>query len=169
MHASVDPALIEQLVFNLLDNAHKYGGQERPYPGPVEGRLDRTMISVVDDGPGIPKEDLEKVFEKFYRVRDGDGRPAGTGLGLAICRAIAQAMGGTIRAESPVAAGRGSRFVVELPSRRRLFMNRPRILVVDDEPQIIRFLKPALSCCGYRRADRGNCDRSPAPVGDTVT
>ena len=57
------------------------------------------------------------MFEKFYRVRGSDGRPAGTGLGLAICRAIVQAMGGTIRAESPVAMGQGTRFVVELPQR----------------------------------------------------
>ena len=55
------------------------------------------------------------MFEKFYRLRDGDGRSAGTGLGLAICRAIAEAMGGSIRAESPAAMGKGARFVVELP------------------------------------------------------
>ena len=112
--AAVDPALIEQLVFNLLDNAHKYGGGA-PIRVRVEGGDGRIVLSVEDQGPGIPREDLEKVFEKFYRVRDGDGRPAGTGLGLAICRAIAQAMGGTIRAESPAAMGRGARFVVELP------------------------------------------------------
>ena len=113
--AEADPALIEQLVFNLLDNAHKYGGGT-----PVTVRVKESgkliHLSVEDQGPGIAREELEKVFEKFYRVRDGDGRPAGTGLGLAICRAIAQAMGGSIRAESPVAAGRGARFLVELPA-----------------------------------------------------
>ncbi|WP_421695463.1 ATP-binding protein [Aestuariivirga sp.] len=112
--AAVDPALIEQMVFNLLDNAHKYGGGA-PIRVRVDGRDGRTVLIVEDQGPGIAKGDLEKVFEKFYRVRDGDGRPAGTGLGLAICRAIAEAMGGTIRAESPAAMGQGARFVVELP------------------------------------------------------
>ena len=113
--AAVDPALIEQLVFNLLDNAHKYGGGA-PIRVHVEARDGHIVLSVEDQGSGIPKEDLEKVFEKFYRVRDGDGRPAGTGLGLAICRAIAQAMGGTIKAESPAAMGKGARFVVDLPA-----------------------------------------------------
>jgi two-component system sensor histidine kinase KdpD len=112
--AAVDPALLEQLVFNLLDNAHKYG-RGAPVLVRVEHKDGRVVLSVEDQGPGIPREDLEKVFEKFYRVRDDDGRPAGTGLGLAICRAIAQAMGGAIRAESPAAMGRGARFVVELP------------------------------------------------------
>lgn len=113
--AVVDPALIEQLVFNLLDNAHKYGGR-----APIRVRVDewngRILLMVEDQGPGIPKEDLEKVFEKFYRVRDGDGRPAGTGLGLAICRSITEAMGGSIHAESPAAMGQGARFVVDLPA-----------------------------------------------------
>lgn len=113
--AAVDPALIEQLVFNLLDNAHKYGGGA-PIRVRVEARDGRIVVSVEDQGPGIAREDLEKVFEKFYRVRDGDGRPAGTGLGLAICRAITEAMGGSIRAESPAAMGQGARFVFELPA-----------------------------------------------------
>ena len=81
----------------------------------VECEADDALVGVVDEGPGIPKADLEKVFEKFHRVQEGDGRPAGTGLGLAICRAIALAMGGTIHAESPVIAGHGTRFVVRLP------------------------------------------------------
>ena len=75
----------------------------------------QAILAVKDDGPGIPSEDLEKVFEKFYRVRPDDGRKPGTGLGLAICRAIAVAIGGTIHAESPLAGGRGTRFVVSLP------------------------------------------------------
>ena len=62
-------------------------------------------------------EDLERVFEKFYRVKGGDGRSPGTGLGLAICRGIAKAMGGSIQAESPVSKGRGTRIVVRFPGR----------------------------------------------------
>jgi two-component system sensor histidine kinase KdpD len=58
---------------------------------------------------------LERVFEKFYRVKGDDGRSPGTGLGLAICRGIATAMGGSIQAESPVSKGRGTRIVVRFP------------------------------------------------------
>ena len=110
-----DAALLEQLIFNLLDNANKYspaGGATA-----VHARRDgeTLVISVRDSGDGIPREDLERVFEKFYRGKQGDGRAAGTGLGLAICRGIVTAMGGTIRAESPVKEGRGTRLTIRLP------------------------------------------------------
>ena len=110
-----DAVLLEQVVFNLLDNADKYAE-----PGPAtivramaEGRS--LVIAVEDQGRGIPPADLERVFEKFTRLSQGDGRPAGTGLGLAIARGVVEAMGGTIRAESPVRNGRGTRLVVQLP------------------------------------------------------
>jgi two-component system, OmpR family, sensor histidine kinase KdpD len=70
---------------------------------------------VTDQGPGIPQAELERVFEKFHRVAPGDGRPAGTGLGLSICRGLIGAMDGTIRAESPLLDGAGTRIVIELP------------------------------------------------------
>ena len=73
------------------------------------------MLSVTDEGKGIPEADLDRVFEKFYRRAKGDGRPAGTGLGLAIARGLITAMGGTIKAESPAIRRRGTRFVVRLP------------------------------------------------------
>jgi len=75
----------------------------------------KVVISVTDRGPGIPPGELERVFEKFHRVATGDGRPAGTGLGLSICRGLIAAMDGSIRAESPVGAGGGTRIVIELP------------------------------------------------------
>ncbi len=110
-----DAALIEQLIFNLIENADKYSDRGLPVGVSVECKADHALIAVEDEGPGIPQADLEKVFEKFYRIREGDGRPAGTGLGLAICRAIALVMDGTIHAESPVIAGHGTRFVFQLP------------------------------------------------------
>jgi len=79
----------------------------------VEGR--KLVITVTDHGPGIPQAELERVFEKFHRVAPGDGRPAGTGLGLSICRGLIGAMDGTIRAESPLLDGAGTRIVIELP------------------------------------------------------
>jgi two-component system sensor histidine kinase KdpD len=68
-------------------------------------------------GRGIPAADIEKIFEKFYR-RSGkaDGRAPGTGLGLAIARGFVEAMGGTIKAESPAVKKRGTRFVLRFPA-----------------------------------------------------
>ena len=78
------------------------------------------MLKVEDEGIGIPPRELGHVFEKFYRVTQGDGRAPGTGLGLAICRGIANAMGGSIKAESPIANGLGTRIVVRLPAKENL-------------------------------------------------
>ncbi len=109
-----DEVFLEQVLFNLLDNARKYAG---PQPVSIFARPEggRAMLSVTDQGKGIPEADLEKIFEKFYRRAKGDGRPAGTGLGLAICRGLVGAMGGTITAVSPALRKRGTRFVIRLP------------------------------------------------------
>ncbi|MFO1091319.1 MAG: sensor histidine kinase KdpD [Hyphomicrobiales bacterium] len=111
-----DAALVEQLVFNLLDNAHKYSPPGSPIHVSLYSAGTEAKLIVEDEGLGIPPEDLERVFEKFYRVKAGDGRPPGTGLGLAICRGIATSMGGNVAAESPVRDGRGTRLVVRLPA-----------------------------------------------------
>lgn len=110
-----DSALLEQLIFNLLENAHKYTLPGTPTVVSQERRGDLAVVTVEDQGVGIPASEIERIFEKFHRVKENDGRPPGTGLGLAICRAIAQVSGGTIRAESPGRGGKGSRFVVALP------------------------------------------------------
>ncbi len=110
-----DAALLEQVLFNLLDNARKYGGVDLPvsiFARPEEGGV---MISVTDQGKGIPEADLERIFEKFYRRAKGDGRPAGTGLGLSIARGLMTAMGGTIKATSPATRKRGTRMTIRLP------------------------------------------------------
>jgi two-component system sensor histidine kinase KdpD len=110
-----DATLLEQVIFNLLDNAEKYGGPASDTLVEVAKAGEEIVLSVTDQGPGIPSEALELVFEKFYRVGHGDGRAAGTGLGLSICRGIITAMGGTIKAESPVSKGKGTRIVIRLP------------------------------------------------------
>jgi two-component system sensor histidine kinase KdpD len=74
------------------------------------------VLTVTDTGPGIPEQDLERVFAKFYRGVEGDGRRAGTGLGLAIARGVVDAMDGKITVESPVAQGRGARLRITLPA-----------------------------------------------------
>jgi two-component system phosphate regulon sensor histidine kinase PhoR len=105
---------LAQVLINLLDNAIKFtpeGGRIR-----IEARADgdRLEIAVRDSGPGIPQEDLGRIFERFYRVeRSRDRREGGTGLGLAIAKHLVQAMDGSIEATS--APGAGSTFRVTLP------------------------------------------------------
>jgi two-component system sensor histidine kinase KdpD len=115
--ASGDAALLEQLVFNLLDNANKYSPVKGLVSVSVTAERSDIVLRIEDQGPGIPTEDLERVFEKFYRVKGGDGRSPGTGLGLAICRGIANAMGGSIKAESPAHNGLGTRIVAHFPGK----------------------------------------------------
>ena len=81
----------------------------------VSARADGTMrrLVVEDTGPGIPPADIERVFERFYRVDKSRARPGGTGLGLAIVRQAAEAHGGTVELES--APGKGTTFRVRLP------------------------------------------------------
>jgi len=110
-----DASLLQQVVFNLLDNAQKFAGYAAPAVVGVTRSGDEIVLSVTDSGPGIPSDSLGHVFKKFYRVEPGDGRGAGTGLGLAIAQAVVSALGGTITAESPVRENKGARIVARLP------------------------------------------------------
>jgi two-component system sensor histidine kinase KdpD len=94
----LDPVLFEQVLFNLLDNAAKYAPSSTTIR--LQGWLDgdKVRLRIVDEGDGIPAEELGRIFDKFYRVRKSDRQRAGTGLGLAICRGFVEAMGGTIEA-----------------------------------------------------------------------
>ena len=93
-----DMVLMEQVLFNLFDNAAKYA----PEGSHIEVAAARdngfVAVRVLDEGDGIPEADLERIFDKFYRVRRADRQRAGTGLGLAICRGFVEAMGGRITA-----------------------------------------------------------------------
>jgi two-component system sensor histidine kinase KdpD len=94
----LDPVLFEQVLFNLLDNAAKYAPVGSNIDIRAERAGDAVTLSVADEGEGIPEPDLERIFNKFYRVQAGDRQRAGTGLGLAICRGFIEAMGATISA-----------------------------------------------------------------------
>jgi two-component system sensor histidine kinase KdpD len=111
-----DGALLGQVLFNLIDNASKYGGADAPTNIFARREGTEVVISVTDQGKGIPPGDLERIFDKFYRRGKIDGRLAGTGLGLSICRGFIEAMGGTIKAESPAVRKRGTRIVIRLPA-----------------------------------------------------
>jgi PAS domain S-box-containing protein len=109
-----DPGRTVQVATNLVGNALKYSGPTGQVRVALRSHADRAVLEVVDHGPGIPAEHLEKVFEKFHRVEDPmTMRTGGTGLGLFIARRLAQAMGGGITLSSTV--GVGSVFSFTLP------------------------------------------------------
>jgi signal transduction histidine kinase len=110
----VDPERLAQIVANLIENALKYATAQVDVYAARQGD-DRVAVVVIDDGPGIPADQMARVFERLYTVRETPGRAVGTGLGLAIVRELAAAMGGSARAE--VAPGGGTRFVVSVPLR----------------------------------------------------
>ncbi|HMM63010.1 MAG TPA: sensor histidine kinase KdpD [Mesorhizobium sp.] len=112
----LDAVLFEQVLFNLLDNAAKYApaGSTIHVQGWRAGHS--VKLQVLDEGGGIPPEDLERIFDKFYRVRKGDSQRAGTGLGLAVCRGFVEAMGGSIEARND--EGGGAAFTITLPVPR---------------------------------------------------
>ena len=109
-----DSNLLGQVLFNLLDNAQKYGGDAATVLHARREGQD-VVVTVTDEGPGVKPAELERIFEKFYRGGRADGRKAGTGLGLSICRGLVEAMGGTIIAQSPAIRRRGTRIVMRFP------------------------------------------------------
>jgi len=110
----IDAVLFEQALFNLLDNAGKYAPAGSLITVRARREGTRVRIEVMDEGDGIPPEDVERIFDKFYRVHAQDRQRAGTGLGLAICRGFVEAMGGTITAGNR-RDGRGAVFTLTLP------------------------------------------------------
>jgi two-component system sensor histidine kinase KdpD len=111
----IDAVLFEQVLFNLLDNAAKYSpaGSQLRITSWQDGNSIRIQIS--DEGDGIPISDLERIFDKFYRVRKGDHVRAGTGLGLAISRGFVEALHGTITAANR-SDRTGAVFTITLPA-----------------------------------------------------
>lgn len=108
----VDPDLLrDDVLGNLLSNAFKYTGEGGRVALRVEPAGNRVRFVVEDDGPGIPEEELSRVFEPYYRSGDDPG--AGTGLGLSIAREVVELHDGTIRASST--EGEGTTFAVTLP------------------------------------------------------
>jgi two-component system sensor histidine kinase KdpD len=97
---SLDAVLMEQVLVNLLDNAAKYAPPASRIQLKVYRDDQDIQIDVIDEGPGIPENALERIFDKFYRVRATDRQRAGTGLGLAICRGFVEALGGRIIAHN---------------------------------------------------------------------
>jgi two-component system sensor histidine kinase VicK len=105
---------MEAVFVNLISNAIKY----TPQGGNVNVTLDKAgkniRFKLVDNGMGIPPEDMDRIFEKFYRIKTEQTRSiSGSGLGLSIVKGVVDAHGGSIRAESEV--GKGTTFFISLP------------------------------------------------------
>jgi two-component system sensor histidine kinase BaeS len=115
--AEADPDRLAQLLANLLENALTFARSTVTASLQDDGATATRVITVEDDGPGIARGDLTRVFERFYQADRGPSRKAGSGLGLAIVSELAATMGASVRAESPVNGEGGSRFVVTMAGR----------------------------------------------------
>ncbi|MCY4454549.1 MAG: response regulator [Immundisolibacterales bacterium] len=170
-----DRRRIVQVLNNLLANAARHSPESAPIR--VEAVRDgvHVAVSVCDEGKGVAPEVLPQLFRK-YTGASGARTVAGTGLGLVICKGLVEAHGGRIRAES-AGSGRGARFtftvpVVEdaraaqaagprVPGPTSKTGESPRILVVDDDPQTLRFVRDALTRAGYTAlVTRGHAELS---------
>jgi two-component system phosphate regulon sensor histidine kinase PhoR len=114
MSLSMNPQLLEQAVTNLIDNAIRYSFEHTTVNVSAKRDGAEVAISVQDEGPGIARKHLPRLFERFYRVDKSRSRKlGGTGLGLAICKRITLAHGGRVAVESVL--GKGSTFTIRLP------------------------------------------------------
>ena len=116
LYVLADSDLLEQILLNLLENAVKYGkeGGKVSVHAAHDGH-EQIRISVSDDGPGIPPESLDRIFERFFRIDKARSRAqGGTGLGLSIVKHIAQTLGGRVWVESRM--GEGTTFFFTLKS-----------------------------------------------------
>ena len=153
---------IVQVIGNLLSNAARHSPESSVIRVSAARDGAHVELSVADEGRGIPTERLPHLFRRFSQREDDD--PGGdTGLGLAICKGIVEAHGGRIRAESD-GPGLGARFAFTVPvageapaepyrpaeSPRQEKTEGEPILVLDDDPETLRFVRKALSEAGYR-------------------
>jgi two-component system sensor histidine kinase KdpD len=126
----LDPGLLEQALINILENAIAYSTDDTPIDVAVYEDRGNVVMSIEDEGPGIPKADLERVFEKFRRLEEpsdrsrGD-RNKGAGLGLSIAKGFVEALNGRIAAASPIHGERGTRILISL---RKAFVTPAELL-----------------------------------------
>ena len=159
--AMADRRRIVQVLNNLLSNAARHCRDTSPIRVAATRDGAHVTISVRDEGRGLSPERLADLFRKHARAADEGG--IGGGLGLAICKGLVEAHGGRIWAES-AGAGQGARFSFTIPvagggaavgvgeggqAPRGREEERPRVLVVDDDPQTLRYVRDALTGAGY--------------------
>ena len=126
-----DRRRVHQIIRNLMENARKYGGEQIMVEGFVMG--DQYLIVISDNGPGVPDQEMLKVFENFEQISKGDSREStGIGLGLPIARRLARAMGGDVWYERRFPTG--ARFCYSLPLRRRTILSEGEPRDAVEEP-----------------------------------
>ncbi|MGQ3041158.1 MAG: DUF4118 domain-containing protein [Brevundimonas sp.] len=111
----LDQALLEQAVVNTLENAIAYSPDGSRIELAAYEDRGSVVISIEDEGKGIPTDELQRVFDRFRRMEEPSDRQKGAGLGLAIAKGFVEAMGGRIAAASPIADGHGTRILISLP------------------------------------------------------
>ena len=129
---SVDGMQIQQVVVNLLDNAIKFSHPETPIRLTAALAGDVLELRVSNTGEGVPAEELDRIFDRFYRIEAGRSSTPGTGLGLAICKGIVEAHGGTIFAQS--VPGRQTTIVFRIP----LTASLPTERTMFEPPSILK-------------------------------
>jgi two-component system OmpR family sensor kinase len=111
-----DLSAIQQIAGNLLENALKYGGEDAPVVITLREAPGESIIEVADQGPGMSKDEIDTIFERFQQIESGVGRKVGgVGLGLFIVKSLVDAHRGKIEVES--APGHGTTFRVTFPNR----------------------------------------------------
>jgi two-component system sensor histidine kinase KdpD len=110
-----DPILLEQVLVNVLENAASFSPPGSEIVASVVADESQASLSVTDSGPGVPENELPKIFDKFFRGRTDRARRPGVGLGLSVARGVVEAFEGEIAVESPVRDARGARIVIRLP------------------------------------------------------
>lgn len=113
-YVKANPAMLEQALYNIIDNAWKFGGDAGPIDVSLEYRDGAAIYSITDRGPGIFEQDRAKVFTRFFKG-NANGNRTGLGLGLYVAKGFVEAFSGSITVNSPAEQGKGARFVVRLP------------------------------------------------------
>ena len=177
-----DRQRIVQVLGNLLTNAARHSPESSAIRVAVAREGVHVAVSVADEGRGIPAERLPHLFRKFARSgREDRGRGVGAGLGLAICKGLVEVHGGRIWAES-AGTDLGTRFTFTIPvveeaghdaatrpartpgRRRRAGPERTRVLVVDDDPQALLYVRDTLQEAGYDPLVTGDPEEVPGLI-----
>ncbi len=111
----IDASLLEQVIVNIMENAIAYSADGSRIELAAYEDRGNVVISIEDEGRGVPPAELERIFDKFRRMEEPSDRSQGAGLGLAIAKGFIDAMGGRIAAASPIRDGRGTRMLISLP------------------------------------------------------
>ena len=178
-----DGPRIVQVLNNLLFNAARHSPGSSPIRIAAVRDGTHVAVSVSDEGRGVPAEQLPRLFRKYTGRSDEEDKRGlkGSGLGLAICKGLVEAHGGRIRAESD-GTGQGTRFTFTLPAAEGVAHSAgyigdhsrppdrkgepPAVLVVDDDPRILHFVRDALSQAGYTPLVTGDHRELPGIVAE---